>query len=71
MTAQHKQNLSDMTEQLNSQKKSLEEQKKELDKELLLKNEMEDALNDSRSQVESLNAKITEIENNKPNPGGF
>ncbi|XP_031763483.2 uncharacterized protein LOC113523483 isoform X2 [Galleria mellonella] len=68
MTAQHKNAVEDLTNQLKELKNSLEEHKKIIQKETELKQAAEASLIKSNNTIEELKAKIVEIEKSRPNP---
>ncbi|XP_021199652.3 trichohyalin isoform X3 [Helicoverpa armigera] len=68
LTTQHKAAIQELTLQLKDFKANLEEQRKLTQKEIELKEAAEAALVESQNNIEELKAKITEMENTKPNP---
>lgn len=69
VTAQNKTTIHDLTNQLKEFKTNLEEQRKVTQKEIELKEAAEAALLESQNNIEELKAKITELENSRPDPG--
>ncbi|KAF9408804.1 hypothetical protein HW555_011646 [Spodoptera exigua] len=68
LTAQHKTAIHELTNQLKEFKNNLEEQCKVTQKEIQLKEAAEAALLESQNSIEELKAKVTELENSRPNP---
>ncbi|XP_035431480.2 ribosome-binding protein 1 isoform X3 [Spodoptera frugiperda] len=68
VTAQNKTTIHDLTNQLKEFKTNLEEQRKVTQKEIELKEAAEAALLESQNNIEELKAKITELENSRPDP---
>ncbi|KAH9640629.1 hypothetical protein HF086_000573 [Spodoptera exigua] len=68
LTAQHKTAIHELTNQLKEFKNNLEEQCKVTQKEIQLKEAAEAALLESQNSIDELKAKITELENSRPNP---
>lgn len=69
LTAQHKTAIHELTNQLKEFKTNLDEQRKITQREIELKEAAEAALIESHNNIEELKAKITELENSRPNPG--
>ncbi|VVD03435.1 unnamed protein product [Leptidea sinapis] len=68
ITSQHKTSIQEMTKQLKEISVALEEEQKSVQEERELKMALEDALRESKNEIEALQAKIVELEINKPNP---
>ncbi|XP_075972771.1 uncharacterized protein LOC142974369 isoform X2 [Anticarsia gemmatalis] len=68
LTAQHKATIHEMTNQLKESNKMLEEQRKITQMEIDQKKSVEAALAQTQSDIDELQAKITEFETNRPNP---
>lgn len=69
MNAQHKSTVQDLTNQLKDVKTVLEEQKRMTQQEIDQKQALQASLAESENTIEQLKAKITELENSRPNPG--
>lgn len=69
MNAQHKSTVQDLTNQLKDVKTVLEEQKRMTQQEIDQKQALQSSLAESENTIEQLKAKITELENSRPNPG--
>jgi polyhydroxyalkanoate synthesis regulator phasin len=69
MTAQHKNAMQDLTNQFKEAKHALEEQKQLTRREKEQQEMLQATLGESRTTSEELRAKITELENSRPNPG--
>ncbi|KAL0883793.1 hypothetical protein ABMA27_015885 [Loxostege sticticalis] len=68
MNAQHKSTVQDLTNQLKDVKTVLEEQKRMTQQEIDQKQALQASLAESENTIEQLKAKITELENSRPNP---
>ncbi|XP_063823515.1 myosin-3-like isoform X2 [Ostrinia nubilalis] len=68
MIAQHKATVQDLTNQLKDVKTVLEEQKRMTQHEIDQKQALQVSLTESQNTIEELKAKITELENSRPNP---
>lgn len=71
MNAQHKSTVQDLTNQLKDVKTVLEEQKRMTQQEIDQKQALQASLAESENTIEQLKAKITELENSRPNPGKY
>lgn len=69
MTTQHKSEIQDFNRKLKDMTSLLEEQKQISQRESEQKVNLETLLRESQGAIEELKAKITELENSKPNPG--
>lgn len=69
MTTQHKSEIQEFNRKLKDMTSVLEEQKQISQRESEQKENLETLLRESQSAIEELKAKITELENSKPNPG--
>lgn len=69
MTTQHKSEIQEFNRKLKDMTFVLEEQKQISQRESEQKVNLETLLRESQSAIEELKAKITELENSKPNPG--
>lgn len=69
MTTQHKSEIQEFNRKLKDMTSVLEEQKQFSQRESEQKVNLETLLRESQSAIEELKAKITELENSKPNPG--
>lgn len=69
MTTQHKSEIQEFNRKLKDMTSVLEEQKQISQRESEQKVNLETLLRESQSAIEELKAKITELENSKPNPG--
>lgn len=69
MTTQHKSEIQEFNRKLKDMTFVLEEQKQISQRESEQKVNLETLLRESQSAIEDLKAKITELENSKPNPG--
>ncbi|XP_045459861.1 paramyosin-like [Melitaea cinxia] len=68
MTTQHKSEIQEFNRKLKDMTSVLEEQKQISQRESEQKQHLETILRESQSAIEELKAKITELENSKPNP---
>lgn len=71
MTSEYKSNVQSLNDQLKELKNTLEEKSKLLDEQIGKTQIAEKALIESQNIIEDLRTKITESENNKPNPGSI
>lgn len=69
MNTQHRSAIQELTNQLKVTKADYEEQRGVTEKEKEQKDTAKAALVESQNMIEDLKAKLTELENSRPNPG--